>query len=56
MDNRLKKPFIPSGSEANNEHSHAVRELTPDDLERVNGAGYSDGPEKKRRKLEEGKQ
>lgn len=56
MDNKQKNQFVPSGSESSHDRAYAVRELTPDDLEQVNGAGYSNDPDNKRRKLEEGKE
>ena len=65
MENRLRKLFDFQRFEGNaslqsvidDVHSrYATRELDMGDMERVNAAGYSNDPEKKRLKLEEGKQ
>ena len=65
MENKLRKLFDFQRFEGNaslqsvidDVHSrYATRELDMGDMERVNAAGYSNDPEKKRLKLEEGKQ
>lgn len=65
MESKLKKLFDFQRFEGNaslqslidDVHSrYAMRELDMDDMVRVNAAGCSDDPEKKRLKLEEGKQ
>ena len=65
MEKKLRKLFDFQRYEGNaslqsvidDVHSrYAKRELDMDDMEWVNAAGSSDSPEKKRMKLEEGKQ
>ena len=65
MENKLKKLFDFQKFEGNaslqsvidDVHArYAMKELSMDDMEWVNAAGYSNDPGKKRRKLEEGKQ
>ena len=52
MENRKKKP---AGAPEAGENSSDMTELGIEELAQVSGGGYSDDPEKKRRKLEEGK-
>ena len=65
MENKLKKLFDFQKFEGNaslqsvidDVHArYAMKELSMDDMEWVNAAGYSNDPGKKRQKLEEGKQ
>ena len=65
MENKLRKLFDFQKFEGNaslqsvidDVHArYARRELSMEDMEWVNAAGNIDGPENKRRKLEEGKQ
>ena len=65
MENRLRQLFDFQKFEGNaslqlvidDVHArYAVRELDMDDMAWVNAAGSSSDPEKKRRKLEEGKE
>ena len=52
----MNRQFTVPDSENNKENPGAPVELRPDDLEKASGAGCTDNPENKRRKLEEGKQ